>query len=406
MSALLSRSRRKHRPDYLLIIAVGILLGLGLVIIYSISPVLSHKLLDDVNRNYFLYGQLLHVGLGLAAFMFTSNFNYTRWQKLLPVLLILTGLSLLFLVIPGLSVSKNGATRWVDIGLFSYQPVELLKLTLVVGLATYFSRLNIAELKNRARGFWPIAGLLLLVVLLVVFLQRDLGTMIVIAAIVVGLFFAAGVDFAQLATLLALGGGLGAASILLFPHRIERITTFVNPDSNVGGAGYHLNQALIAIGSGGVLGLGIGKSVQIYGYLPEAANDSIFAIIGETFGFVGSLVILGLFGFLALRMLRIAQSAPSRYSQLLVLGVLMWVITQTAVNITAMVGIIPLTGVPLPFLSYGGTSLVMTMAAMGIIVNVSKYTERGSHEDSTLRRRNRRAHYAFAGNGRSTKTAQ
>lgn len=399
MNALSAPGRlsRRHRPDYGLIICVGVLLVLGLVIIYSISPVLSHKLLGDVGRNYYLYGQLLHVSVGLGAFLLTSNLHYRRWQRWLPALVVVAGLALLLLMLPGISVSKNGATRWLNLGPLSFQPAELVKLTLVVGLANYFSRLSAIDLRDYRRSLWPMAALLGVLAILIVFLQRDLGTMVVVATIIFGVFFMSGVDIAQLGILLGMGAGVGVLSIALFPHRIARILTFFNPAQDVSSSGYHLNQALIAVGSGGLLGLGIGKSIQIYGYLPEAANDSIFAIIGETFGLIGAIAVLAVFVVLIYRGLQVARRAPNRFAQLLVVGVVLWVASQAAVNILAMIGLVPLTGIPLPFLSYGGTSLIMMMAAIGIVVNVSKYTERGNYADSTLRRGDGRSHDPTAG---------
>lgn len=395
MQALGGRTLRKKRADYGFMICVGVLLLLGLIILYSISPILSHKILGDVSRNYFLYNQLLHVGLGLVGFVFASNFYYKRWQGLLKPILIITGLSLLLLMIPALSLTKNGATRWVELGPVSFQPAELMKFSLVLLLAGWFAKLNPEEMKNNAKTLWPMTALLGVIALFVLFLQKDMGTMLVLAGIGVGVFYGAGVSLRQLGILLGIGIGMGVASILVFPHRLERVVTYLTPSQATEEQSYHLNQALIAIGSGGLFGLGIGKSVQVYGYLPEAANDSIFAIIGETFGLVGCAVILAIFGVLIYRGLRIARGAPDRYGQLLVLGIMLWLTAQTAINIAAMIGLVPLTGIPLPFLSYGGTSLVMLMTAMGIVVNVSKYAERRVDEGSTERRRDRRTYNAY-----------
>jgi len=388
------RSVRKKRADYGFMITVGVLLLLGLVILYSISPILSHKLLGDVNRNYFLYNQLLHVSLGLTGFIFASNFYYQKWQKLIKPAIVLTGLSLLLLMIPALSLTKNGATRWVELGPVSFQPAELMKFGLVLLLAGWFSKLSSDELKDNSKTLWPITALLGIVAAFVLFLQKDMGTMLVLAGIGVGMFYGSGVSLRQLGTLIGIGVGMGVVSILLFPHRIERVLTFLNPSTAGEAEGYHLNQALIAIGSGGLFGLGIGKSVQVYGYLPEAANDSIFAIIGETFGLVGCVVIMAMFSYLIWRGLKIAMGAPDRYAQLLVLGIMLWLSFQTIINIAAMIGLVPLTGIPMPFLSYGGTSLVMLMTAMGIVVNVSKYSERSVHANSRIGRRDGRTYNA------------
>lgn len=390
--------RRRSRPDYLFIICLGVLLLLGLIIIYSISPILSHKLLGNVNRNYFLYNQLLHISLGLAGFIFAANFHYSRWQKLVPMLVVGTGLSLLLLMIPALSLTKNGATRWVALGPLSFQPAELMKLTLILLVAGWLANLTQLQLREHAKTLWPMLGLLGLVAILVLFIQKDMGTTLIIAASLVGMFYASGVNLRQLWVIGAAGLAAGLAGILMFPHRLERLLTFFNPSQgSISGEGYHLNQALIAIGSGGLFGLGIGKSVQVWGYLPEAANDSIFAIVGETLGLAGGVAVMSVFGFMIYRGLRIALGCGTRYGQLLGLGIMIWVGSQTLLNITAMTGLVPLTGIPLPFLSYGGTSLVVLMVAMGIMVNLSRQGKRGSYEDSAIRRRNGRTHYAYSG---------
>lgn len=402
-----NRVSRKHRPDFILIIAMGILIVLGLVVIYSISPVLSQKLLGDASRNYFFFGQLIHLGIGLSALIAVSFFHWQNWRKLLPPLLIISGLSLVLLIIPGIGIEKNGATRWLDIGPLSFQPAELIKFSILLFLASWFSGMSPEDMSDNKRSLFPTLGILGILAVLVLFLQRDLGTMLVIAAIVSGLFFTAGASVKQLATLGAISFGVGLASILIFPHRLARLVTFLHPESAGAANNYHLNQALIAIGSGGLFGLGIGKSVQIYGYLPESANDSIFAIIAETFGLIGCMVILGLFALLLWRCVKIAISAPDKFSQLLVVGVTLWIGVQMAVNITAMLGLIPLTGIPLPFLSYGGTSLIATLIALGIVVNISKYTEKGgSYANRFERRRNRRAHYADQSLGRRAPIVQ
>lgn len=392
-TAATQSSGRKHKPDYLLLLSIGVLLLLGLVIIYSISPVLSHKIIEDAGRNHFLFGQLLHIGLGLAAFFVAANMRYQQWRRLLPGLIILSAFTLLLLMIPGVGVEKNGAVRWIEIAGVSFQPSELIKLTLVVYVAQRFSRLRKQAVNDSSQMLWPTVVMLLVVSFFIVFLQRDLGTMVVMSSIIVGLFYASGVSLKQVGTLLGIGAGLGLASIAMFPHRIARVVTFLNPDQGVTSSSYHINQALIAIGSGGIFGLGLGKSIQVYGYLPEAANDSIFAIIAETFGFVGSLIVLAAFALLLYRGFLIALRSPDRFGQLMALGIVLWIGSQTIINMGAMLGVIPLTGIPLPFLSYGGSSLLFVMIAAGILVNISKHTQRGLYEGSTLRGRNRRSRH-------------
>jgi cell division protein FtsW len=230
--------------------------------------------------------------------------------------------------------------------------------------------------------------------LLIVVLQKDLGTMIAIVAIILFTYFMSGASLKNIGIYTGTILTSVVAAVLLFPHRLERVLTFFNPTSDIEGAGYHINQALIAIGSGGLFGKGLGHSVQVFGYLPEAANDSIFAIVAEVFGFVGTIVVLILFGLLFIRMIRIMSKSDNVYMQLLVAGVIGWVLAHTVINIGAMLGLMPLTGITLPFLSLGGTSLVMIMAALGLVFNISRYTSLNAEvkEPAYARSRNRRRH--------------
>lgn len=391
-------SSRRHRADVSLIMITMLLTLFGLVIIYALSPILSHRLLDDVNQNYFMYGQLRNIFIALIAFMIASRIDFSKWKsKILPFLLIASLAALVMTFIPAFAIAEKGATRWVGLGPLSFQPSELIKLTVVVGVAAWFASLKEKELKNYKQTLLPAFGVLGVISIFVLIHQRDLGTMLVIAAVVVAIFFASGVSLKQFGVLIGIGSIFGAANIALFPHRMERIRTYFAPGDNLAETGYHLHQALIAVGSGGMFGLGLGRSVQVYGYLPEAANDSIFAIIGEMFGFLGATFVLILFGLLIFRMLLVAEGSPDKFSQLLVIGVVAWLGTQAVVNMMSMLGIIPLTGIPLPFVSYGGSSLLFMMIALGIVVNVSRYTIRRPHADRTRRGRQRRSHNAYSG---------
>jgi cell division protein FtsW len=191
------------------------------------------------------------------------------------------------------------------------------------------------------------------------------------------------------------------------PHRLSRLATFLNPQLDASGTGYHINQALIAIGSGGIFGLGLGKSIQVYGYLPEAANDSIFAIIGEEFGMIGGLAIVVAFGILVYRGLQVARSAPDMFARLTATGIALWLLFQALINIGAMLSLVPLTGIPLPFISYGGTSLIISLFGAGILLNISKYTVREVNDaNSRQRRGDSRPYFANPGNQRRVKVAR
>lgn len=397
---------RAHRPDYILALTVFGLLAIGLIMIYSISPVLSHKLLGGSSRNYYFYGQLINIIVGVIAWVAASSINYQTWKRLAPVLIVVAIVALFGLLIPELSFSKNGATRWLKLGFASFQPAELLKLAYIIYLASWFERRG-EELKSFWDGVVPFSIMLFAAGIAVVLFQRDFGTMSVLALAAVGMFYVAGMRLRHLAVLAGAGLTLGWLAIVSFPHRVERLTAFLNPSRDLTTTGYHINQALIAVGSGGILGVGLGRSVQVYGYLPEAANDSIFAIIAEEFGLIGSLLVIGLFGLLVVRGLKIAKAAPDPFSRLVAAGITLWLGVQAAINMAAMLSLVPLTGIPLPFISYGGSSLVISLIGAGILLNISKYTvKEGANAYSSQRGRDSWAHFANPGNGRRVKVAR
>lgn len=365
---------RRHRPDYGLILITGILLLLGLVLIYSISPALQQRSHEPISEYHFIYRQLTFIGIGLTAFMFGAKLPLSIWRKLLPFLLILSIMSLILL--PLIGTEANGAKRWIDIGWFWFQPAELVKFTLIIYLANFLSeRARLEKITDRSYTLWPFMGVLLGVGLFVVVLQKDLGTMISIVFIALTMLYMSGVSMRDFIVTCATLVGLGVGSVIMFPHRLSRITAFLHPEKNTESTSYHINQALIAIGSGGWLGRGLGKSVQVFGYLPEPANDSIFAILAEKFGFIGSLFVLLLYGALFIRVLKIIPRAPNQFTRLITSGVFAWLLGHVVINIGAMVGILPLTGITLPFISLGGSSMVFILSGLGIVFNISRYTD-------------------------------
>ncbi|MBW3538558.1 putative lipid II flippase FtsW [Candidatus Parcubacteria bacterium] len=397
---------RGHQPDYVLALGVFVLLALGLVMMYSISPVLSYKLLGSTTRNYYFFGQMLNIAVGLVGWIVAAKIDYRRWRKLSPLLMLVAVVMLLLLLVPGLSITEKGATRWLKLGPASFQPAELAKLAAILYLAVWFERR-----KEAIRTFWdglvPFAVMLAAISFVIVVLQRDMGTMLVLALATSGIYFVAGGKLSHLMALATSALALVWLAIISFPHRVERLSTFLDPSKDPTGQGYHIGQALIAIGSGGIWGLGLGKSIQIYGYLPEAANDSIFAIIAEEFGLLGALVVLGLFGLLAYRGFKIARAAPDSFARLTAVGISLWLFFQAIINIAAMLSLVPLTGIPLPFISYGGSSMLLSLIGTGILLNISKYTiEEVRHAHSGERGRNGWTHFAVAGNGRRVKVAR
>lgn len=396
---------RGHKPDLVLMVAVGVLMSIALVMMYSISPVLSYKLLGSTSRNFYFYGQLFSTGVALLVGIIASKIYFPNWKKWSVFLLIVTIVSLAIVMLPGLGFTKNGATRWIRLGPASFQPAELLKLSVVIYLAAWFEARR-DKMNNWREVLLPFSLMFAVASFVIVVIQRDMGTMMVLAIAMLGLYFIAGAPIKQYAGLIAASAALGVAAIVAFPHRMERLLVFLDPSKDPTNTGYHISQALIAIGSGGVLGRGLGHSYQIYGYLPEAANDSIFAVIGEEFGLLGAAVIIGLFVVVIQRGLLIAKGAPDMFSRLLAVGITLWLGFQAIINIAAMLSLIPLTGIPLPFISYGGSSLMLSLVGIGILLNISKYTDltyinrEKTHANSSERRRVRRPHLANSGNAR------
>lgn len=405
--AVLSRggevARRRHRPDYWLVILMAVLLVIGLIVIYSISPGLSaHR---NVSSGYFVYKQLASIGLGLIAFGVMAYVPIETWKRYKWVLLGLAALAtLVALVMP--PPADYPAHRWVHLGTFSFQSSELLKLVIVLVLSAFLAeRIKRGELSDSRKAFRPIAIALGVIGFTTVVLQSDLGSAGVMVVMIGMMSVVAGLPMKRV---LLLSGVITVATILAIsatPYRRDRLMTFMNPEQDCQVAGYQACQALIAVGSGGVFGKGIGHSVQAYGYLPEAQNDSIFAIYAEKFGFLGVTTLLGLLLALFLRIKLIIERAPDDYSRLIAVGVLAWLSTQTIINIGAMLGVLPLKGITLPFISYGGTSIVFVTAAVGLLFNISHYTTRSSrigdgegsgNGNIAERRGNRRSHNTYS----------
>ncbi len=326
---------------------------------------------SDIAFKQFLVG-IVGGGVALLA---VSSIKYRTWRKY-AFYFFIAALGLTALVfIPQLGPEINGARRWVHLGAFSFQPSEILKLAYVIYLATWLSagKIKVEKLSQGLIPFCTITGIVGILLLL----QPDTGTFLVIAAAGTAIYFAAGAkmrDFALLACIAILGI---ATLALVRPYVAERIETFFNPESDPHGSSYQLRQSLIAIGSGGVLGRGFGQSVQKFNYLPEPVGDSIFAVYAEEFGLVGGVALLLLFLFIAMRGYRIATRAPDSFGVLLVVGITSLIAAQSFVNIGSMLGILPLTGVPLPFVSHGGTSMLILLAGVGIVLNVSRHAKAG-----------------------------
>lgn len=383
---------RRHRPDMLLLLFISILLLLGLVVIYSISPALTARIdsSQNLDQNLYMYRQLLYLGIGVAAFTATTLIPIDFWNKIQGKLLV-GGLALgavpFLLQMTPIGLCANGACRWIDLGFISFQPAEIMKFALVIFLAGFLAaRAAQGKLNDLKETLIPVGIVLFVMAVIVVGLQKDLGTGITIVAIVMTMLFAAGIKVRLLAYAAAACLALGVIFTIIAPHRIERILTFVGHESSQADEmGYHINQALIAVGSGGLTGKGLGQSIQAFGYLPEAANDSIFAILAEKFGFLGTVAVLAIFAALFMRILGIMDHTAKPYYRLVVAGVFGWVFSHTVVNIGAMLGIFPLTGITLPFVSFGGTSLLFILSALGLVYQISRYTNHVRPSDNQKR---------------------
>lgn len=381
---------RKHKSDRIIGILTVILLAIGLIVIYAIGPmranVMNAAYGTDYSENYFFWRQLLSVVLALGVFIVAFNFPYKLLRKLGKVALAVgLGLCILLgaLALFGSSLAQCslGACRWFDLGFLSLQPAEILKFGLVLYLAGL-----IAERKQEGNleswDFWlPFIVVCGLSLFLVVVVQKDLGTGAGLIAIMLVMLFMSGVRMKYFILTVAALVVAGIIAIVAYPHRMERILTFGSADSS---DAYHIENALIAIGTGGMFGVGVGNSVQATGYLPESINDSVFAVMGETFGFVGLVAVVGCFTILLLRLLRTARYLPDDEESLVVIGIFAWATAHVVINIASMTGLIPLTGITLPLLSYGGTSMLLMAAALGLALQLSCYTSREPRREINL----------------------
>lgn len=385
---------RRHRPDYQIVLYMGLLMLLGLIVIYAIGPQRANVLntafgTEHYTSTYFFQKQGLSLLIALAAFGVMAAVPFELLKKHAGKLLMLGFVACALLFITGnllhieqVAQCSLGACRWFELGpLGSLQPAELLKFGLLVFVAGFLGmRAGQGLINDLHKTLIPLGILTGIASFFVIFLQKDMGTGIAMLSILASMLMVAGIDKRRGGMLIGLAVLFGIVMIVIAPHRIERVATFlagdntsVNDDAN-----YHIAHAKIAIGSGGILGVGIGNSVQATGYLPEAINDSVFAIMGETFGFVGLCVILMLFTALLLRVLKVADHLPTMWMKLVAAGVFGWLAAHVILNVAAMIGVFPLTGITLPLLSFGGTSMIFIAGALGLVFQLSRYTVHGS----------------------------
>ncbi len=364
-------ARTTGNIDYILLLIVGVIILFGLVMLLSASAPSGYSQFSD--SYYFVKHQIIFGLLpGIGALIAFSRIPYTFWRKHAWNLLILSVVLLVLVFIPGLSAGIGSAHSWISIGgVFSLQPSEVVKLTFLFYLAAWLAQRDKHSVRDVSSGFLPFVGVLGTIMVLMI-LQPDIGTMSIIAAMSLVVYFVAGAPITYVAGLIMAGVTALVLLITAAPYRAARFTTFLHPELDPLGIGYHINQALLAIGSGGILGLGYGHSRQKFQYLPEVAGDSIFAIISEEMGFVVAVLVIGLFLFFLWRVLQIAKASPDNFGKYVAVGIGAWISIQAFVNIGSMVALMPITGVPLPFISYGGTSLAISLAAVGVVLNISK----------------------------------
>lgn len=356
------QKKRSGSVDTWLVLVIIALLVIGVVMVYNSSVALAIRDFNDQYR--FVRDQLRWLVIGVIVLVGFARIDYRFWYRAAFPFLMGTVVLLLAVFLPGIGIRLLGASRWLNFGFFVIQPAELAKLSLTIYLSAWFSRPE----KGRLTAFLLLIGMIAGLVVL----EPDLGTAIILMVIAVSLYYLSG---APILHFLALGPIFGMAVLALglaSPYRMKRILTFLNPQSDPLGASYQIRQALLAIGSGGWFGVGLGKSRQKYQYLPEANTDSIFAILAEETGFFGSLFLILLFLLLIFRGFAIARRTDDQFGRLLASGITIWIGIQSLFNLAANVSLMPLTGIPLPLISYGGSSLVITLAALGILLNISK----------------------------------
>lgn len=347
--------------DRKLFILTLVLTALGLMVVANASSPAALSNFSD--RFYYVKQQAIWGLIGIGALLIASNIRYSFWEKIATPLFIASIVLLVMVLVPGVGVKVMGARRWIVFGTISFQPSEFVKLALSI----YIAKVAASE-KGSLSYFLPIA-----VVGALIMLQPDLGTTLVVAAAAMAQVFVSGVSLLHFLGALATGTLASFILIMTSSYRRDRLMTFLQQSKDPLGKSYHIRQVLLALGSGGLFGVGLGQSRQKFLFLPEAATDSIFAVVAEELGFIGGVVLIALFLVFIFRGLKIATAAPDRFSKVLATGIIVWIGAQIFLNIGSMVALVPLTGVPLPFFSYGGSALTMTLIATGILLNISKH---------------------------------
>jgi len=388
-SRTLASSRLWRRGDRALLLAVAALTAFGLIMVFSASEVQGWLWFH--NPAYYFEHQLIWLALGLVLLVAAAGIDYHRLRPLAWPLGVVTVVLMVLVLLPHFGVEVNGARRWLRLGPLQMQPAELAKIAAIVFMALWLER-HRDRLSSLENGVVPFLALLGFTILLVI-LERDLGTTLIVAGILLAQFLVAGGRKRHVLLLALIMVLCGFLFIRMEPYRLQRILAFIDPWSDPLNTGFQAIQSVVALGSGGFAGLGLGHSIQKYQWLPFAHTDFIFAIVGEETGLLGTSAVLALFGLFAYRGYRVALKAPDAFGSLLACGVTTWIALQALINIAAVTVTLPTTGIPLPFISYGGSSLAITLLAVGILLNVSTQSEKVGwirHASIDLGRRNGR----------------
>ncbi|WP_313798762.1 stage V sporulation protein E [Cytobacillus sp.] len=362
---------KRTTPDLILIIVTLTLLAVGLTMVYSASAVWAEYKFND--SFFFAKRQMLFAAVGIAAMFFIMNIDYWTWRTWAKVIIIICFILLIIVLIPGIGNERNGSRSWIGVGAFSIQPSEFMKLAMISFLAKFLSEKQ-KLITSFNKGLVPSLGLVFLAFGLIM-LQPDLGTGTVMVGTCIVMIFIAGARIRHFVILGLIGLAGFVGLVLSAPYRMKRITSFLDPWEDPLGSGFQIIQSLYAIGPGGLFGLGLGQSRQKFFYLPEPQTDFIFAILSEELGFIGGSFVIILFALLLWRGIRIALGAPDLYGSFLAVGIVAMVAIQVMINIGVVTGLMPVTGITLPFLSYGGSSLTLMLMAIGVLLNISRYSK-------------------------------
>ncbi|UOY93732.1 stage V sporulation protein E [Ectobacillus sp. JY-23] len=360
----------KKAPDFIIVVATLLLLTVGMIMVYSASAVwATYKFHDSF---FFVKRQLLFAGVGIIAMGFIMRVDYWFWRQHAKTILLVCFALLVLVLIPGIGMVRGGARSWIGIGAFSIQPSEFMKFAMIIFLAKFLSERQ-KVITTFKRGLAPSLGIVFTAFGMIM-LQPDLGTGTVMVGTCVVMIFVAGARIMHFAVLGMMGIGGFVALIASAPYRMKRITSYLDPWSDPLGSGFQIIQSLYAIGPGGLFGLGLGQSRQKFYYLPEPQTDFIFAILAEELGFIGGSFLLLLFSLLLWRGIRVALGAPDLYGTFLAVGIVAMIAIQVMINIGVVTGLMPVTGITLPFLSYGGSSLTLMLMGVGVLLNISRHS--------------------------------